>query len=230
MSYLFLDNLNLKDEDLNIRIEAIKAATEINLRGNNISSAGAKVLAKVLVKSKTLTTLNLGGNNIGSAGAKALAKLIKKSKTLTKLDLWCNNLGPEGAKALAEGLKESKTLKELDITLNNIGNSGAKAMAEVLKENASMTHLYMGYNIIGHRDAEALVEAVLKNKSLKMKVLDIGNLHRYLCNIALDQIEVKRRVLAMLPVETNWYITAVGRFLRRDGDHAIKRKVVEFLL
>ena len=202
MSILALSTRQMRDEDIKFQIEEIKAATYINL----------------------------SSNYIGYEGIKTLTEAIEKSKKLTELKLWNNKIRDDGAKVLAEAFKQSKTLKRLDLGFNNIGPEGAKALAELIKENQSLEELGLVYNNIGYEGAASLVEALKKSKSTTIKYVDVNYEYKPEIGAALLQIKMRRLLFAIIPSETIWYNTAVGRFLRRDGDHAIGTKIFRFLM
>lgn len=54
--------------------------TKLNLRGNDITDEGAKVMKEALVGSISLTCLNLSWNPIGSKGCYELCSLVEVSK------------------------------------------------------------------------------------------------------------------------------------------------------
>ncbi|KAL0225873.1 hypothetical protein P9112_013197 [Eukaryota sp. TZLM1-RC] len=140
--------------------------TELDLRGNNITSEDASALARALESNSTLTKLELGNNNITSEGASALARALESNSTLTKLDLWGNNITAEGASALARALESNSTLTKLDLQNNNITSEGASALARALESNSTLTTLDLSSNTITSEGASALARALESNSTL----------------------------------------------------------------
>lgn len=143
-----------------------KTLTTIDLRANKIGNEGAIALADALEVNQTLTDIDLGKNEIGAAGAKALARTLKINNVLTTLDLRTNNIGAPGADVLAEALKTNKTLTSIILWGNNLGSSGAIKLAEALKVNQSLTTIHLSGNNLGPEDAKALAEALKTNQTL----------------------------------------------------------------
>lgn len=158
-----------------------RTLTRLNLRGNKMTSEGAKALSLI----PTLIWLDLSEcNEIGDEGAKALSLIT----TLTWLDLSNNTwVGDEGAKALSL----NPTLVTLDLGNDNVGDEGARALslnttitklrlfdnaienegARALSLNTILTSLDLGCNIIGDEGARALS----LNTTLTSLVLGYGN-------------------------------------------------------
>ena len=76
-----------------------------------------------LVNNYTLTSLYISNNNIRKEGAKMIAYMITKNKTLTTLDLctilnylaW-NDIRFEGGKSIIEATKVNQTLNSLSLS------------------------------------------------------------------------------------------------------------------
>jgi len=108
----------------------------LNLAKNGLRKEGAQALATALsAEGVMLEHLDLSGNKIGVSGAKSLAAMISKNKTLKILNLFSNMIDVDGARAIKESLKVNNTLQELDVGLNRLREKGAKAIAEGLSQN-----------------------------------------------------------------------------------------------
>ena len=112
---------------MGISIDKLKNLGIWHLTDDNISSNGARILARALKPCYKLEELELSRNDIGSDGAKALSSVLKSCDRLEKLDLSDNNIGPDGAQVLASMVRSSKNMEVLDVSNNNIGHDGVIA-------------------------------------------------------------------------------------------------------
>uniref|UniRef100_A0A4W6FLN2 Leucine rich repeat containing 45 n=1 Tax=Lates calcarifer TaxID=8187 RepID=A0A4W6FLN2_LATCA len=109
-----------------------------------------------------------GGNNLRSAGAEVLGKLLACNKTLRRLVLEWNALGvwDEAFSLFCEGLASNSMLMELDLRNNQINHHGASELALALKRNTTLEVLDLRWNNIGLLGGRSLLEALQKNKSI----------------------------------------------------------------
>ena len=140
--------------------------TNLDLRKNGISDAGATCIAEAIKVNKTLTNLDLSWNDISAAGATCIAEAIKVNKTLTNLDLSYNDISAAGATCIAEAIKVNKTLTNLDLSYNGISAAGATCIAEAIKMDKTLTNLDLSYNGISAAGATCIAEAIKVNKTL----------------------------------------------------------------
>ena len=139
--------------------------TNLDLRGNGISAAGATCIAEAIKVNKTLTNLDLSYNGISDAGATCIAEAIKVNKTLTNLYLSVS-ISVAGATCIAEAIKVNKTLTNLNLSGNGIGDAGATSIAEAIKVNKTLTNLQLFYIHISDAGATCIAEAIKVNKTL----------------------------------------------------------------
>ena len=142
-------------------IENIQKLRSFDVRYNDITSQGAKCLAKILKSSDCcLEYLYLEGNDLGCEGACILAC----TGSLTELFLGQNKIGTIGAKALAEGLlSETSCLRKLFLEGNRIGPEGAiefRKAIEKLGTKRVLEKLYVDNNGIGKVEFSALGQAL----------------------------------------------------------------------
>ncbi|XP_066024874.1 NLR family CARD domain-containing protein 3-like isoform X2 [Pocillopora verrucosa] len=171
---LNLTNLDLRDNGISAAgatciaeaIKVNKTLTNLDLRDNGISAAGATCIAEAIKVNKTLTNLYLCGNGISAAGATCIAEAMKVNKTLTNLDLSWNGISDAGATCIAEAMKVNKTLTNLDLSWNDISDAGATCIAEAMKVNKTLTNLYLCGNGIRDVGATCIAEAMKVNKTL----------------------------------------------------------------
>jgi hypothetical protein len=80
---------------------------------------------------------------VGDDGAKMIAKALLKNKTITTVKLVGCGIGREGAVAVADWIKRSNTIREIDIGGNpDISDTGKQALVDALSINLSVTDLY----------------------------------------------------------------------------------------
>ena len=96
-----------------------------------------------------LTQLSLRGNPISTAGAAALAAALQVNSGLESLDLCSCSLTGLGAARLAEVLPHNCTLRELRLVRNGIPVTGALALAAGLLHNEGLEILHLGANPCG---------------------------------------------------------------------------------
>lgn len=138
--------------------------TSLDVSGNDIDNAGAKLLAArttlkslkvsysllegdgvlALAANTQLRSLDVSHSRINSADAQALAA----NQTLTSLNVSATHIDDAVAKLLAA----STTLKSLNISHNCMGNDGAQAMAA----NTNLTSLNVSENYIDNDGAKVL--------------------------------------------------------------------------
>uniref|UniRef100_A0A4W6FLM4 Leucine rich repeat containing 45 n=1 Tax=Lates calcarifer TaxID=8187 RepID=A0A4W6FLM4_LATCA len=142
--------------------------TEVLLSDCMLSEEGAKVLLIGLFGNTAVKTLDLKGNNLRSAGAEVLGKLLACNKTLRRLVLEWNALGvwDEAFSLFCEGLASNSMLMELDLRNNQINHHGASELALALKRNTTLEVLDLRWNNIGLLGGRSLLEALQKNKSI----------------------------------------------------------------
>jgi hypothetical protein len=146
----FADNL-LGDESTIIvaeQMEQNKTKRMLDLRGNNIRSAGLKAVANMLQVNHTLNTLVLEWNGLGmyDLGIRALATSLEVNSTLTQLDLRNNRISPQGGTAIANALKKNHALGYLDLRWNEVGVEGGNGFIMALRVNRNMQECLLSGN------------------------------------------------------------------------------------
>jgi len=123
--------------------------------------------------SMAATELNLRNNNIGETEVKVLLAGLEKNTLLEVLDLGSNKLGNEGVKLVADYLGANKKLMALDICRNGINDDGMKNIADALVRNSSLTALNLSGNFITIKTAEIIVNAILNHPKLVNLAIEI---------------------------------------------------------
>uniref|UniRef100_A0A3B3HI58 Leucine-rich repeat-containing protein 45 n=1 Tax=Oryzias latipes TaxID=8090 RepID=A0A3B3HI58_ORYLA len=151
-----------------------------------LSEEGAKVLLSGLFGDTTVKSLDMNGNNLRSARAEVLGKLLAPNKTLkeafsgfcdclginntlTPLDLRNNQISPCGAAALVLALRRSGSVEELDLRWNNLGLLGGRSLLEALQSNKSMVRLKVAGNNIPSDTLKALEQTAGHNARWRCK-------------------------------------------------------------
>ena len=126
-----------------LKIFVISSMTECNVRGNNLDSESATMLAKIACEKRIM--------------------LFGIKQDQTQADFKRQNLGPVDAILIASDLRVSRSnMQELNLSENVIGPDGAKALAAFCAVSDSMTRLVLNENII--RDG-AVAMASFKHKT-----------------------------------------------------------------
>uniref|UniRef100_A0A3B3I8K4 Leucine rich repeat containing 45 n=1 Tax=Oryzias latipes TaxID=8090 RepID=A0A3B3I8K4_ORYLA len=158
----------------------------VSLSDCMLSEEGAKVLLSGLFGDTTVKSLDMNGNNLRSARAEVLGKLLAPNKTLkeafsgfcdclginntlTPLDLRNNQISPCGAAALVLALRRSGSVEELDLRWNNLGLLGGRSLLEALQSNKSMVRLKVAGNNIPSDTLKALEQTAGHNARWRCK-------------------------------------------------------------
>eukprot|EP00899_Mesostigma_viride_P025539 jgi/Mesvir1/616/Mv02047-RA.2 len=93
-----------------------RALRHLSLAGNTIGAAGVEAIADMLAANASLVHLDLARNaSFGDEGVLLLAKALVRNRTLRSLALAGNQVEGRGARALAAALERNGTLESLDI-------------------------------------------------------------------------------------------------------------------
>jgi Leucine-rich repeat (LRR) protein len=117
-----------------------------------------------------LTHLNLSGNAIADAGAKLLCQEMCKGGLICELVVLlledCK-LTERCASAIEDMLLSTRCLKQLSIAWNCFGTRGAQALARGIQSNISLSSLLMPWTGVGDVGASHIVEALKANSVLR---------------------------------------------------------------
>ncbi|KAG8129137.1 hypothetical protein E2320_015832 [Naja naja] len=151
--------------------------TELILNDCMLSEEGAKLLLHGLCSNTVVKFLNLKGNNMRTAGAEAVGKLLRQNKTIQRLTLEWNNLGvwEESFTIFCEGLGANHHLQVLDLRNNQINHQGAGELAMALKANSSLQELDLRWNNIGLLGGRALLNCLHSNRTVRQLELAGNN-------------------------------------------------------
>ena len=157
--------------------------SEIDLRGNNITSKGVKhlltFLKQLINKLETLNLihliphmphlkkLNLFNNpNVGQGGAVPLIASLTTYYSLEKLELGNTGIGVEDCQALSELLSSSTSLKELGISHNDLPPEAVKLIISGLHHNTTLKRLIMWFSHFSLQNTISLASVLRTNHTL----------------------------------------------------------------
>ena len=145
------------------------------MTGRHLIDEDMKIIITLAIINKKCTKLRLGQNEITSAGASILADALLHNDTLEELSLWNNNLYDIGVQSLAKMLAINKNvLKKLDLSKNGITDAGVEHLALMLKTNRILTHLSLCRNEISDHGIRSLVSTI-QNRYNTVQVLSLSD-------------------------------------------------------
>lgn len=198
----------------------------LGLRGNDISSEGAKYLACVLFNDWCpLEELHLGNNRIGDLGVEYFSEaLCCGSSKIHTLDLSSNGITHNGAFHLSRALSSPIcNVKRLYLQQNRILDFGMQDLCESLcKGECNLTVLFVSSNEITD-DGIEFVEKALAHKSCRLQELYLGHnlitdkgVKSLLQALPTDQINLKILSLANNPI-TDTGVKMLANALRNSS-------------
>eukprot|EP00290_Baffinella_frigidus_P011461 CAMPEP_0180141576 /NCGR_PEP_ID=MMETSP0986-20121125/15002_1 /TAXON_ID=697907 /ORGANISM="non described non described, Strain CCMP2293" /LENGTH=425 /DNA_ID=CAMNT_0022084479 /DNA_START=63 /DNA_END=1338 /DNA_ORIENTATION=+ len=114
-----------------------------------ITIGGYFIIAQMVCYSKYLVSLDLSGNDLTAAAARVLSIGLEKNESIQELRIKDNNICAEGATSMAHMLRKNETLLLLDLRMNNIRGPGVCVLADALAENNTLTDLDLRWNYTG---------------------------------------------------------------------------------
>lgn len=144
---------------------------------NRLENDGAKALADVFERLKSLEEVQMPQNGIYHVGIAALSKGLSANKNLKILNLNDNTITVKGARALAKALPNLQSLEKLNLGDCMLKTAGAIVLAEILGEDGShpaLTEVNLSFNEIHMRGITPIAEAMADKQSLTYLQLD-GN-------------------------------------------------------
>lgn len=118
--------------------------------------------------------VDLRYNEITDLGARILGDLIQNSVRIVSLNLMGNHIKSEGAQYLAEAMKNCTNLKNLNLNGNKIKTGGAMMVTELLFTHDKLVSLSLGDNKIDH-DGIIGILSVLNSSNYTLQELNIDN-------------------------------------------------------
>ncbi|XP_001658696.2 ran GTPase-activating protein [Aedes aegypti] len=154
---------------------------------NRLENDGAKALAEVFGKVRTLEHIEMPQNGIYHVGITALSEAFKENGNLKVLNLNDNTIGPKGAAAIADAIYDLQCLREINFGDCLLKTKGAMLLGEALQEaHTDIEVLNFGFNEIGPEGGFAIANATYNKDNLKSLILD-GNQFGYECREQLRE-------------------------------------------
>ena len=143
--------------------------SEINLRGNGITSEGVKHLLKFPKQiNNKLETLSLRDSNLKSESCAVLADLIPHMPHLKKLILSDNpNIGQGGTVPLITSLTTHNSLEVLELIGTGLGLEDCRALSELLSSSITLNELNISSNYLPPEAIELIISGLHHNTTLK---------------------------------------------------------------
>jgi hypothetical protein len=162
-------NDSYQNQKLKDFIEKYQRESEIDLHDQDLSDEDMQIVVKEAIINKQCRKLRLQVNEITSAGASIIAKALNKNTTLEELWLSYNNVGDMGVHFLTKTLSlNNSLLRELHLIATEITDEGAGYLAEMLKTNSALLYVNLDGNNIGNRGIESLITTLIHyNRTLK---------------------------------------------------------------
>lgn len=139
----------------------------LDLSGNRLRDEGARFIALLIKKNRTLVHIDVASNDIGHVGGVQIARALLENNTVVSLDIGAragvngNHIGTPGAEALGVVLRSNEVLSRLNISSNGLGAAGVSFIANALGQNRSLTRLNLSSNSLGF-DGARILAAVLE--------------------------------------------------------------------
>ena len=145
--------------------------SEINLRGNHITSEGVKHLLKLPKQIiNKLETFNQ--TNLNSESCAALAHLIPHMPHLKILDLSQNsNIGQGRTVPLITSLTAHNSLEKLVLCKTRLGVEDCQALSELLSSSTSLKELNIGGNNLPPEAVELIISGLHHNTTLERLIM-----------------------------------------------------------
>ena len=169
-----LKDNNIKSAGLNSMCRILRVCPELcylRMSRNLLNGQAGNSLLRTFQDHKSLKILRLSNNKLRDWGAIAIAKLLKVSKSLELLSLSRNLIGDEGLKSLAGALRTNKTLRCLYLTLNPFSSVGIAHLSDAMKENSTLTVLKLDRCEIDDVGASKLAEMFDEDSKCKLTFL-----------------------------------------------------------
>ncbi|XP_048387885.1 dynein regulatory complex subunit 5 [Stegostoma tigrinum] len=186
LKVLKLPRNRIDDEKLRVLVKYMlnhPSLIELDLSHNLIEDNGAKVLAKLLHKTK-LEKVNLCNNHISAYGAKAISYKVRRFSSLKSINFRLNQIGDEGGEALGRALVKS-SVEDINLSCNELTEPVAVVFSELLTKNHTLKTIDLSCNNFGLEGGRQLQEGMSMNKTvmeLDLRLTDIGQENEYAIN------------------------------------------------
>ena len=148
--------------------------TEGSFRVNNFSGDGGIVLARIILKNKSIETLILQENFLGEDAGDKIGTALIENKTLKKLVISDNKIRNKGARSI---LENGVNLISVDLSNNDISPEVCYELKILIQYNKVLKEIIWSGNYVGIKGINFIVDSLAqktKLKSLSLKNTSIG--------------------------------------------------------
>ena len=125
-----------------LQISVGKNVSALKMSNNpEVSIGGYFIISQTLSYTRGLLSLDLSGNSLTAAEARVLSLGLRSNKSVQELCLKDNKIGSEGATNIADMLKVNHHLMLLDLRTNKIRGNGICILADAMSDNSCLTQL-----------------------------------------------------------------------------------------
>ena len=145
-----------------------------SFRVNNFSGDGGLVLARILLKNKSIETLILQENFLGEDAGDKIGTSLIENNTLKKLVISDNKIRNKGARSI---LENGINLISIDLSDNDISPEVCYELKIFIEHNKVLKEIIWNGNYIGFKGINFIVESLefkTKLKSLSLRNANIG--------------------------------------------------------
>lgn len=139
---------------------------KLNLKGNDITGVGARILFQFIEANSNLAYLSLQKNELYKNIADDTFIGLELNRSLRELNLSDNNLADIHLSSLVNSLAINRSLLCLKLNKNCITSAGASMFAQLLKLNQSIKELHLKNKNIGDQGIKHLAVALKSNYGL----------------------------------------------------------------
>lgn len=140
----------------------LKSLERVEMPQNGIYHVGISALSAAFKENPNLVHLNLNDNTITYRGAGPLGEALATLAGLRVLNLGDCLLKSGGAETLANYLADNITLEEVILSCNEISLDGGRAVVKVMHNKPALRQINLSENQFGEAGVEELVEMMKK--------------------------------------------------------------------
>jgi Ran GTPase-activating protein (RanGAP) involved in mRNA processing and transport len=154
-----------------------KRCKGLNLTSNNITAAGAWILARALNNNYPLKTLSLHGNQICDEDAYSLVNVLANNSVINDLNLVNTGITDDGVKYLVQMIKANKSLANLWLCKNKISDVGVQILADaIVNHNTTLRLLSLRDNtLLTDASVDSLIQMIKYSRSMAYLFLGCCN-------------------------------------------------------
>ena len=143
-------------------------------RVNNFSYDGGIVLARILLKNKSIETLILQENSLGEDAGDKIGTALIENETLRKLVISNNKIKNKGARSIIEN---GNNLISIDLSDNDISPEVCYELKILIEHNQHLKEIIWSGNYVGFKGVNFIIDSIklaTKLKSLSLRNTAIG--------------------------------------------------------